>query len=70
MKEIDHEQRAPHAEFPPSSLPAMAKCPCYRSSDTVGAAAIRGTKLHEKLEALLGNGDLRKLLKTMPPDDA
>ena len=48
----------------------MAKCPCYRSSNTVGAAAIRGTKLHEKLEALLGNGDLRKLLKTMPPDDA
>ena len=70
MKEIDHEQRAHHAEFPPSSLPAMAKCPCYRSSDTVGAAAIRGTQLHEKLEALLGNGDLRKLLKTMPPDDA
>ena len=70
MKEIDHEQRAHHSEFPPSSLPALAKCPCYKSSDTVGAAAIRGTKLHEKLEALLGNGDLRKLLKTTKSDDA
>ena len=69
-KEIDHEQRAHHAEFPPSSLPAMAKCPCYKSSDTVGAAAKRGTQLHEKLEALLSNGDLRKLLKTMKSDDA
>jgi len=66
MKHIDHEHRAHHKDFPPSSLPALAKCPCYKSSDTVGAAAKRGTQLHERLESLLGNGDLRELLKTMP----
>jgi hypothetical protein len=68
MKHIDHEQRAHHSDFPPSSFPALAKCPCYKSSDTVGAAAKRGTRLHEKLESLLGNGDLRKLLKRPKPD--
>jgi len=65
-KEIDHSERGHHSELPPSSFPAMAKCPCYRSSDTVGAAAKRGTQLHEKLESLLGNGDLQKLLKATP----
>jgi len=68
MKEIDHEQREHHKDFPPSSLPALAKCPCYKSSDTVGAAAHRGTQLHEKLEDLLGNGNLRKLVKPKPRD--
>ncbi len=67
-KEIDHSERGHHSEFPPSSLPALAKCPCYKSSDTVGAAAIRGTKLHERLEALLTNGDLKKILKSTPDD--
>ena len=67
-KEIDHSVRGHHSEFPPSSFPAMAKCPCYRSSPFVGAAAKRGTRLHERLEALLGNGDLRKLLKATPDD--
>jgi hypothetical protein len=62
----DHEHRAHHEDFPPSSLPALAKCPCYRSSPVVGAAAKRGTRLHERLEALLGNGDLRKILKSTP----
>ena len=63
MTEINHNDRAHHPDFPPSSLPALAKCPCYKSSDTVGAAAIRGTKLHERLEALLTNGDLKKYIK-------
>ncbi len=62
-KEIDHSERGHHPEFPPSSFPAMAKCPCYRSSDTVRTAAKRGTQPHEKPEALLTNGDLKKLIK-------
>ena len=62
----DPANRAHHKDFPPSSLPALAKCPCYRSSSVVGAAAKRGTRLHERLEALLGNGDLRKILKSTP----
>jgi len=52
MKEIDHSERAHHPEFPPSSLPAFAKCPCYKSKPA-GPAAERGTKLHEQLEEIL-----------------
>lgn len=63
MADINHTERAHHPDFPPSSLPAMAKCPCYKSSSTVGAAAIRGTELHEKLEELLGDTALVKQLK-------
>ena len=63
MTDINHTERAHHPDFPPSSLPAMAKCPCYKSSSTVGAAAIRGTELHEKLEELLGDTALVKQLK-------
>ena len=62
-KDINHTERAHHPDFPPSSLPAMAKCPCYKSSSTVGKAAIRGTELHEKLEELLGDTALVKQLK-------
>ena len=63
MTDINHTERAHHPDFPPSSLPAMAKCPCYKSSSTVGAAAIRGTELHEKLEELLSDTALVKQLK-------
>ena len=63
MKDINHDSREHHPDFPPSSLPAMAKCPCYKSSSTVGAAAIRGTELHEKLEELLGSTELVKEIK-------
>ena len=63
MKDINHNDRAHHPDFPPSSLPALAKCPCYKSSETVGQAAKRGTRLHEKLEALLKSGELRKITK-------
>jgi len=63
MTDINHNDRAHHPDFPPSSLPALAKCPCYKSSDTVGQAAKRGTRLHEKLEALLKSGELRKITK-------
>ena len=63
MTDINHTERAHHPAFPPSSLPARAKCPCYKSSSTVGAAAIRGTELHEKLEELLGDTALVKQLK-------
>jgi hypothetical protein len=34
----------------------------------VGAAAHRGTQLHEKLEDLLGNRNLRKLVKPKSRD--
>ena len=63
MTDINHTERAHHPDFPPSSLPAMAKCPCYKSSSTVGAAAIRGTELHEKLEELLCSTELIKEIK-------
>ena len=63
MKDINHDSREHHPDFPPSSLPAMAKCPCYKSSSTVGAAAIRGTELHEKLEELLCSTVLVKEIK-------
>jgi hypothetical protein len=63
MTDINHTERAHHPDFPPSSLPAMAKCPCYKSSSTVGKAAIRGTELHEKLEELLGDTVLVKEIK-------
>lgn len=63
MTDINHSDRAHHPDFPPSSLPAMAKCPCYKSSDTVGQAAIRGTRLHEKLEELLCNADVKTIIK-------
>ena len=63
MTDINHTERAHHPDFPPSSLPAMAKCPCYKSSSTVGKAAIRGTELHEKLEELLGSTVLVKEIK-------
>ena len=66
-KEINHSEREHHPDFPPSSLPAFAKCPCYKSSSTVGAAAIRGTELHEKLEELLCSTDLVKKLKKINP---
>lgn len=62
-KEINHSEREHHPDFPPSSLPAFAKCPCYKSSSTVGAAAIRGTELHEKLEELLCSTELMKEIK-------
>lgn len=67
MTDINHTERAHHPDFPPSSLPAMAKCPCYKSSSTVGAAAIRGTELHEKLEELLCSTVLVKQLKKINP---
>jgi len=63
MTDINHTERAHHPDFPPSSLPAFAKCPCYKSSSTVGAAAIRGTELHEKLEELLCSTELIKEIK-------
>jgi hypothetical protein len=65
MAEINHNDRAHHPDFPPSSLPALAKCPCYKSSDTVGQAAIRGTKLHEKLEEVLCSTKLVKEVKAL-----
>jgi|TARA_R100000482_G_C5055617_1_gene114705 hypothetical protein len=63
MTDINHSERAHHPDFPPSSLPAFAKCPCYKSSDTVGQAAIRGTQLHEKLEEILCSTELVKEIK-------
>ena len=65
MKDINHNDRAHHPDFPPSSLPALVKCPCYKSSDTVGQAAIRGTKLHEKLEEVLCSTKLVKEVKAL-----
>ena len=56
-KEINHTERAHHPEFPPSSLPAFAKCPCYKSKPA-GPAAERGTKLHEQLEEILTNKEV------------
>ena len=61
--EINHSEREHHPDFPPSSLPAFAKCPCYKSSDTVGKAAIRGTELDDKLEEILCCTELVKVLK-------
>ena len=44
-------------------MPALGKCPCYLpSSGPVGAAAKRGTKLHEELEEILTDKDKRKEL--------
>lgn len=60
MKQIDHESRAHHEDLPPSALPILAKCPCYKSTSAVGAAAKRGTKLHEELEEILTDPELRK----------
>ena len=68
MKDINHSARAHHPDFPPSSLPALVKCPCYKSSDTVGQAAIRGTKLHEKLEEILCSPELVKEVKALAKD--
>ena len=65
MKDINHSDRAHHPAFPPSSLPALVKCPCFKSSDTVGQAAIRGTKLHEKLEEILCSPELVKEVKAL-----
>ena len=67
MTDINHSERAHHPYFPPSSLPALAKCPAYKSSDTVGQAAIRGTQLHERLEALLCSTELMKEIKEINP---
>lgn len=67
MKQPDHENREHHAEMPPSALPALDKCPCYLPSGTVGAAAKRGTKLHEQLEEILTDRRLRKSLTRKDP---
>jgi hypothetical protein len=45
----DHQSRG-HAEFSPSSLKYVAKCPAYKGRDGTSAAAERGTRIHEALE--------------------
>ena len=63
MSKPDHESREHHKEMPPSALPALEKCPCYLpSSGPAGAAAKRGTKLHEELEEILTDKNKRKEL--------
>jgi hypothetical protein len=48
--EIDHSNRD-HAEFGPSGLKYVAKCPGFQQPDTTSAAAEKGTRIHEALEA-------------------
>ena len=43
-----------HKELSPSSAPAVLECACYESDSVAGAAAQRGTMLHECLAAALG----------------
>lgn len=49
MKQPDHAERL-HAEFGPSSLKYVAKCPAYEGREGTSAAAERGTRIHEALE--------------------
>ena len=67
MKDINHDSREHHPDFPPSSLPALAKCPCYKSKPA-GPAAERGTKLHEQLEEILTNKEVTKELLGIDPE--
>lgn len=48
--EIDHSNRD-HAEFGPSGLKYVAKCPGFQQPNTTSAAAEKGTRIHEALEA-------------------
>lgn len=47
--EVNHAERA-HAEFSPSALKYLAKCPGFHGRDTTNAAAEMGTRIHEALE--------------------
>ena len=42
-----------HKELPPSSAPAILQCACYKSDSVAGAAAQRGTVIHECLAAAM-----------------
>lgn len=44
--------RRHHPTLPPSSFPAFSKCPRYRGSLTVGAAAVRGTRIGATIEEM------------------
>lgn len=68
MAEINHSARDHHPDFPPSGLPALSKCPCYKSKPA-GAAAERGTQLHEMLEEILTNNELTEELLQMNPKE-
>jgi len=68
MTEINHSERAHHPDFPPSSLPALAKCPCYKSKPA-GPAAERGTKMHEMLEDVLTDEELSKEVQSIDASD-
>jgi len=68
MTEINHSARDHHPDFPPSGLPALSKCPCYKSKPA-GAAAERGTKLHEMMEEILTNNELAEELLRMNPKE-
>lgn len=46
-----------HPDFPPSSLPALSKCPCYKSKPA-GEAAERGSRLHKQMEDILCSKEL------------
>lgn len=45
----NHSDRG-HAEFSPSSLKYVAKCPAFKGRDGTSSAAERGTRIHEALE--------------------
>jgi len=45
----NHKDRG-HAEFSPSSLKYVAKCPAYEGRSGTSAAAEKGTRIHEALE--------------------
>lgn len=47
--EVDHSSRA-HAEFSPSQLKHLKRCPAYQGRSGTNAAAERGTRIHEALE--------------------
>ena len=66
MNDINHSARDHHPDYPPSALPALTKCPCYKSKPA-GAAAKRGTKLHEMLEEIITNNDLAEELLSLDP---
>jgi len=45
--------RRHHPTLAPSSFPALAKCPQFKGSETVGEAAIRGTRIGATVEWLI-----------------